>query len=57
MSTNNHAGVYTLSSNSTESFQTFVPHPLPPNPPLKKEGTEPLEQDKRPLCEITPCKN
>jgi len=35
MSTHNRAGAYILSSTSPEPFQAFVPHPLPPNPPLK----------------------
>jgi Fic family protein len=35
MVTTNRAGTFVICSTSPEPFKAFVPHPLPPHPPLK----------------------
>ena len=44
------SGTYITNSNSLEPFKSFVPHPLPPEPPLNLSGEHYMLLDKATLA-------
>jgi hypothetical protein len=46
MTTARVSGIYRTNSLSPETFKSFIPHPLPPNPPLNLSGEHYILLDK-----------